>query len=61
MTEHKTKQVILRVTPDHKQIFEGAADNAGLSLSEWIRAVLLRAANEGAFAPKKGRQNGKKK
>ena len=41
-------------TPQQVKAFvEDASDRAGMTLSDWMRAVLARAANEGAFAPRK--------
>ncbi len=48
----KTKILIVRTTPMLKQACESAAGGAGLSVSEWTRAVLARAAHEGAFGPR---------
>ena len=53
--------LILRVRPELKVRCQDVADEAGLSLSDWVRAVLARAANEGAFAPPKGDAHGKKR
>ncbi len=50
----KSGVLIVRVTPTLKRAYEGAARAGGLSVSEWTRAVLARAAHEGAFAPRKG-------
>jgi len=52
-TDHKTVHLILRVQPKFKAFVEDASDRAGMTLSDWMRAVLARAANEGAFAPRK--------
>ena len=52
----KEERLTFRLTSTLKRDFEGAARRAGLTLSDWIRAVLARAANEGAFAPRKRRR-----
>ncbi len=54
------KQVVLsvRMTPSLKQAVDEAASRSGLTVLDWIRAVLARAANEGAFAPRKGGRYG---
>lgn len=54
MAEQKTTHIIIRTTPELKEFCENAASDTGLTLSDWARAVLARAANEGAFAPRKG-------
>jgi hypothetical protein len=55
-------QVNFRMTPALRRAVEAAARRAGLTLPDWLRAVVARAANEGAFAPKKrrARHGGKK-
>ncbi len=51
----------VRMTEDLKGFAEEAARRSDLTLSEWIRAVVARAANEGAFAPRAGgKKHGKK-
>ena len=52
MIDTKTVHLIIRVSPKFKRIVDRAAKRTGLSTSEWARFVLLRAATEGAFAPK---------
>lgn len=53
----KQVQIGIRVTSVLKQRCEAAADAAGLTLSDWIRAVLAQAASQGAFAPpRRGRR-----
>jgi antitoxin component of RelBE/YafQ-DinJ toxin-antitoxin module len=54
------KGVILtvRITADLKDMVDTAAKKSGLTSSDWTRAVLARAANEGAFAPRKGDRHG---
>ena len=54
MNNQKTTHIIIRTTPELKEFCEKAASKSGLTLSDWTRAVLARAANEGAFAPRKG-------
>jgi hypothetical protein len=54
MAIEKLNVVTVRMTPVlHRQI-RNAAEASGLGFADWIRAVLARAANEGAFTPKKG-------
>lgn len=48
----KSEALQIRVTPAQRETIDTAAERSGLTLSDWIRAVLTRAANEGAFAPK---------
>ncbi len=60
MKDAKTTHIIIRASPKLKQFCEAAAEESGLSLSDWARAVLARAANEGAFAPRKGGQDGRR-
>jgi hypothetical protein len=54
------KGVILtvRITSDLKGMIDAAAKKSGLTSADWTRAVLARAANEGAFAPRKGGPHG---
>lgn len=52
--DHKTTHIVLRVSPLLKQLCESAARKTGLTMADWARAVLARAANEGAFAPRRG-------
>lgn len=56
----KEAMLRVRVTSDLMGMIEGAAKKSGLHVAEWTRAVLARAANEGAFAPRKGDRHGKK-
>lgn len=51
-------QMNFRITPDLRNAVQAAADRSGLTLPDWLRAVVARAANEGAFAPKERRGNG---
>ena len=57
----QTDNLNVRVTPALKKACEVAAKRAHLTLPDWIRAVLARAANEGAFAPRKGGAHGRKR
>ncbi|MCB1058053.1 MAG: hypothetical protein KDD11_21340 [Acidobacteria bacterium] len=36
----------VRLLPEHDELIREAADHAGVSLSDWLRLVLLRAARE---------------
>ena len=56
----KSIQLNFRLTPVLRDAAQSAADRSGLSIADWIRAVVARAANEGAFAPKERRGNGPK-
>jgi hypothetical protein len=59
---HKDVTFNFRWSSTLREQCEEVADRAGLTLSDWIRAVLARAANEGAFAPRKRRtRHGTKK
>ena len=42
--ESRDHVVIVRLRGDEREVFDGAAGRAGLTLSAWIRRVLLRAA-----------------
>ena len=57
----KTGVLIVRINPTLKRACEEVSDRAGLSLSEWTRAVLALAVHEGAFAPRKGGSYGRKR
>jgi hypothetical protein len=46
------------MTTDLNDMLNAAAKNSGLNTADWVRAVLARAANEGAFAPRKGDRRG---
>jgi hypothetical protein len=50
----------LRVTSRLKTFVDRAAEKSGAKTQSWTRAVLARAANEGAFAPRKGDRHGSK-
>ena len=51
MSGTKTATLITRTTPKLKRFIEKAADRSGMTTADWTRAVLARAANEGALAP----------
>lgn len=53
MTVHKQIVLSVRITPTLKEAVDRVADRSGLTTLDWIRAVLARAANEGAFGPRK--------
>ncbi len=57
----KIAYINVRVTAPLKKACEIAAKRSHLTLPDWVRAVLARAANEGAFAPRKGARYGKKR
>ena len=57
----KDELLAVRLSSTLKSDCEDAARRAGLAVAEWVRAVLARAANEGAFAPPKRRKHGKKR
>ncbi len=57
----KDELLAVRLSSTLKGDLEDAAGRAGLGLADWVRAVLGRAANEGAFAPPKRRKHGKKR
>jgi len=62
LTDDKVVVVSLRITPALKAMVDGAAKRSGLGINDWLRAVLARAANEGAFAPReKGTRHGRKR
>jgi antitoxin component of RelBE/YafQ-DinJ toxin-antitoxin module len=50
----------VRMTMDLNDMVNAAAKKSGLNTADWVRAVLARAANEGAFAPRKGDRHGSK-
>ncbi len=52
MDQEKTDVLRMRVTREFKARIEDAAARSGMGVSEWMRAVLARAAAEGAFAPR---------
>ena len=41
-----TEDLHFRVTPEQRQIFERAAELSGLTLTSWVRFVLIDAAGE---------------
>lgn len=51
----------VRMTTDLNDMVNAAAKKSGLNTADWVRAVLARAANEGAFAPRKGDRHGTKR
>jgi uncharacterized protein (DUF1778 family) len=53
----KSVQLNFRITPQLRDVIESAASRSGLTVADWLRAVVARAANEGAFAPRKGKAN----
>ncbi len=57
----KAVVVSLRMTPDLKKMVDEAATRSGLGLMDWLRAVVARAANEGAFAPRRRSKHGLRK
>ena len=61
MPREKSVLVGVRMTPALEKAINGAANSSGLGRMDWIRAVLARAANEGAFGPPRRRKpHGKK-
>jgi len=60
MVLEKDVLLAIRISSLLKESVDVTAKKSGLTSPEWIRAVLARAANEGAFAPRKGREHGKK-
>jgi hypothetical protein len=56
MVQRKPVVVSVRLTPELKAAVDAAAERSGLGLMDWVRGVLARAANEGAFAPRKPRR-----
>ena len=61
MLEEKVLVVSLRMTPRLKRMVDRATRKSGLGLMDWTRAVLARAANEGAFAPPTRRTHARKR
>jgi antitoxin component of RelBE/YafQ-DinJ toxin-antitoxin module len=52
----------VRITDELKARIDAAAKKAGASSPDWVRSVLMVAANQGAFAPRKtGDSDGRKK
>jgi uncharacterized protein (DUF1778 family) len=41
-----SSSLYIRVTPEHEEVIRQAAELAGVSLSDWIRERLLRAARK---------------
>ena len=56
----KEDTLSVRLTSTLRTSCVAAAAEAGLTLADWIRAVLARAANEGAFGPRKTRKRNAK-
>ena len=50
----KTINLSVRVTAELADACETAAERAHLTVADWHRGVLALAANQGAFAPRKG-------
>jgi hypothetical protein len=61
MVVEKDVVLSLRLTAKLCTLVDAVAEETGLTRLDWIRAVLARAANEGAFAPRKGDVHGKRK
>lgn len=61
MPREKSVLVGVRMTPALERAIKSAANSSGLGRLDWIRAVLARAANEGAFGPPKRRKSHGKK
>lgn len=61
MTQEKDAVISLRMKAELKEAVERAAERSHLSVPDWIRAVLARAANEGAFAPRPQRKSRQKR
>ena len=61
MSEKHSTHIIVRSTPKLKRLCERAAAKTGLTTADWCRAVLARAANEGAFAPQVGGKDARKR
>ena len=45
--------VSVRLSRTLKERVDEAVEESGLTLADWLRAVVARAANEGAFTPRK--------
>ena len=56
--EQNSERIAFRATPSLKKACERAAERDGLSLSDWFRFCLARAAVEGVFRPP-GKRRGK--
>ena len=44
----KTSALFVRINPHERELFKSAAQRVGLSLSGWVRMVLLQAARKAA-------------
>jgi hypothetical protein len=49
-------QMNFRITPELRGAVAAAAKQSGLTLPDWLRYVVARAAHEGAFAPRMERR-----
>ena len=45
--ENLSERIIIRLTPSERAAYDQAAESAGLDRSEWMRAILNRAAKKG--------------
>ena len=62
MSKYKLDVMSIRLTAELRKWVNSAAARTGLTTQDWIRAVLARAANEGAFAPRqKGGRHDKRR
>ncbi len=61
MVRDKDFMLRVRMTTSLKDMIDAAAEKSGLNTADWVRAVLARAANEGAFAPRKGDRHAAKR
>ena len=57
----KSEQVNFRVTPELRGAMEETARKAGLPLADWLRAIVVRAISEGAYALPKRRKKHERK
>jgi hypothetical protein len=57
---HKETFINVRMTAGLRKACERAAKRSHLTLPDWVRAVLARAANEGAFGPPRKEGNEQK-
>ena len=53
----RTTNISFRLTPRLRTRAEQMAERSGLSLADWLRAVVALAVNQGAFAPRKARRD----
>jgi hypothetical protein len=61
MAVEKNIVLSVRMTETLKRRIDQAALRSGLTTLDWLRAVLARAANEGAFAPRERGTHGRKR